>query len=128
MADEVAGELDRLYKLSPRQGDGDLVFAHPLTGWPLPRRTSRAGCARRSRQPISTRATAFTTCGTRSGPAWPQRAWQCGRCRSGWGTGDLATTQIYADYAPSNLEAELIATAFNRGSNRGSNLSESKLT
>ncbi len=41
---------------------------------------------------------------------------------------DLATTQIYADYAPSKLEADLVAAAFTRGSNRGSNLSESKLT
>jgi hypothetical protein len=37
MADEVAGGLDRLYKESRWQGDGDLVFAHPATGGPLPK-------------------------------------------------------------------------------------------
>jgi Phage integrase family/Transposase len=39
---------------------------------------------------------------------------------------DLATTQIYADYAPSAREVEMVAAAFARGSNRGSNLSESQ--
>ena len=39
---------------------------------------------------------------------------------------DLATTQIYADYAPSTREAQMVAVAFAReaGSNSGSNLSE----
>jgi integrase len=37
LADDVAGELDRLYTRSRRQGDGDLVFAHPQTGNPLPK-------------------------------------------------------------------------------------------
>ena len=46
---------------------------------------------------------------------------------------DLATTQRYADYAPSTREAELIAAAFSgtddgRGGNRGGNLSESQST
>ena len=40
---------------------------------------------------------------------------------------DLATTQIYADYAPSAHEAEMVAAAFARGSNRGSNLSGTQL-
>ena len=39
---------------------------------------------------------------------------------------DLTTTQRYADYAPSAHEAEMVAVAFGRGSNRGSNLSESQ--
>jgi integrase len=36
-ADEVAGELDRLFKQSRWQGEDCLVFAHPLTGGPLPK-------------------------------------------------------------------------------------------
>jgi site-specific recombinase XerD len=40
---------------------------------------------------------------------------------------DLATTQIYADYAPSAHEAEMVAAAFARGSDRGSNMSASQL-
>ena len=47
MADEVGGELERLFQRSPWQGDGDLVFAHPETGGPLPKATSRAGCGQR---------------------------------------------------------------------------------
>ncbi len=35
LADAVAGELDRLFKASERQGDDDLVFADPHTGGPL---------------------------------------------------------------------------------------------
>jgi integrase len=41
---------------------------------------------------------------------------------------DLATTQIYADYAPSAREAEMVAAAFGRGTNRGTNLSEPQRT
>jgi hypothetical protein len=37
---------------------------------------------------------------------------------------EIQTTQRYADYAPSMHEAALVAAAFGRGSNRGSNLSE----
>lgn len=128
MADEVAGELDRLYKLSLRQGDGDLVFAHPLTGGPLP----KANVTRRMRAALKAADLDSShrshdlrhTFGTRMAAAGvPMRTLQ-----EWMGHKDLATTQIYADYAPSNLEAELIATAFSRGSNRGSNLRESKLT
>src|SRR5215216_1805816 len=35
MADEVAGELERLFQGSRWQADDDLVFAHPATGGPL---------------------------------------------------------------------------------------------
>lgn len=37
MADEVGGELERLFQQSHWQADGDLVFAHPATGEPLPK-------------------------------------------------------------------------------------------
>jgi hypothetical protein len=40
---------------------------------------------------------------------------------------DLATTQRYADYAPSSREADWIAAAF-PGHNPGHNLSESQIT
>jgi hypothetical protein len=35
---------------------------------------------------------------------------------------DLATTQIYADYAPSAHEAEMVAVAFARGSNQATHM------
>src|SRR5262245_24062005 len=46
MADGVAGELDRLFKASPRQGDDDLVFTDPHTGQPL----QKAAILRRRRK------------------------------------------------------------------------------
>jgi hypothetical protein len=35
-------------------------------------------------------------------------AYRCGRFRSGWATGDIATTQRYADYAPNEREVEMV--------------------
>ena len=126
MADELAGELDRLYKQSAHEGEGDLVFAHPITGGPLP----KANVTRRLRAALKAAKLDHThrfhdlrhTFGTRMAAAGvPMRTLQ-----EWMGHRDLATTQIYADYAPSAREAEMIAAAFGRGSNRGSNLSESK--
>lgn len=128
MAGEVAGELQRLFGDSGWQGDGDLVFAHPATGQPLP----KANVTRRFRAAL--RAAGLDdshvfhdlrhTFGTRLAAAGvPMRTLQ------EWlGHRDLATTQRYADYAPSAHEAEMVAAAFARGSNRGSNSSESQVT
>jgi integrase len=41
---------------------------------------------------------------------------------------DFKTTLIYADYAPSEHEAEMVERAFGRGANRGANVSETKVT
>ena len=104
------------------------MFAHPLTGGPLP----KANVTRRMRAALKAANLDSShrfhdlrhTFGTRMAAAGVAM-----RALQEWmGRKDLATTQIYADYAPSNREAEQIAAAFSRGSNRGSNLSESKLT
>jgi integrase len=126
MADEVAGELDRLFQRSRWQGDGDLVFAHPQTGGPLP----KPNVTRRMRAALKAAGLDSShrfhdlrhTFGTRMAAAGvPLRTLQ-----EWMGHRDLATTQIYADYAPSAREAEMVAAAFarDRGSNSGSNLSE----
>lgn len=127
MADEVGGELERLFKRSRFQGDGDLVFAHPASGGPLP----KANVTRRFRKALKAAGLDDShrfhdlrhTFGTRMAAAGvPMRTLQ------EWlGHRDLATTQIYADYAPSSREAELVATAFARGNVRGSNLSGSEV-
>jgi integrase len=125
MADEVAGELDRLFKQSAWRGDGDLVFANPYTGGPLP----KANVSRRMRAALKAAELDTShrfhdlrhTFGTRMAAAGvPMRTLQ-----EWMGHRDLATTQIYADYAPSTREAEMVAAAFarGRGSNLGSNLS-----
>jgi integrase len=128
MADDVAGELDRLYKQSAWQGDGDLVFVHPHTGGPLP----KANVTRRMRAALKAAKLDHShrfhdlrhTFGTRMAAAGvPMRTLQ-----EWMGHRDLATTQLYADYAPSTHEAEMVAAAFARGSNRGSNLSQPQMT
>jgi integrase len=126
MADEVGGELERLFKVSRFQGDGDLVFT--LTGEPLP----KANVTRRFRKALKAAGLDDShrfhdlrhTFGTRmAGAGVPMRTLQ------EWlGHRDLATTQIYADYSPSGAEGELIARAFARGTNAGTNLSESERT
>jgi integrase len=128
MADEVGGELERLFKRSRSQGDGDLVFAHPASGEPLP----KANVTRRFRKALKAagldtshrfhdlRHTFGTRCAAEGVPMRTLQEWM--------GHRDLATTQIYADYSPSGAESALIAAAFDRGSNWGSNLSESEGT
>jgi len=112
MAAEVGGELDRLFKASRYQGDEDLVFADPETGGPL----SKAANNRRFRKALKAARLDVThrihdlrhTFGTRCAAAGvPMRTLQ-----EWMGHRDIATTQRYADYAPSTREAELIAAAF----------------
>jgi integrase len=114
MAADVGGELDRLFQWSRWQGDDDLVFAHPATGGPL----TKANVTRRMRAALKAAGLDVGhrfhdlrhTFGTRMAAAGvPMRTLQ------EWlGHRDLATTQIYADYAPSSREAEMIAAAFVR--------------
>lgn len=128
MVDEVGGELERLFQRSRFQGDGDLVFAHPASGEPLP----KANVTRRFRKALKAAGLDDShrfhdlrhTFGTRMAAAGvPMRTLQ------EWlGHRDLATTQIYADYAPSAAEGQMVARAFARGSNPGSNLSKSERT
>jgi len=126
MADEVGGELERLFKGSSFQGDDDLVFT--LTGEPLP----KANITRRFRRALKAAGLDDShrfhdlrhTFGTRMAATGEVSM----RTLQEWmGHRDLATTQIYADYSPSGTEGEVIARAFARGSNRGSNLSESEV-
>ena len=117
MADEVAGELERLFQSSRCQADDDLVFAHPVTGDVLP----KANVTRRMRAALKAaglseehtfhhlRHTFGTAMAAAGVPLRTLQEWL--------GHRDLATTQIYADYSPSTREAEMVATAFARGSN-----------
>ena len=112
MADELAGELDRLYKATRWQSDGDLVFAHPVTGDVQP----KANISRRFRRALKAAGLDEShrfhdlrhTFGTRMAAAGvPLRTLQ-----EYLGHRDLATTQIYADYSPSQREAAMVAAAF----------------
>jgi integrase len=112
MADEVAGELDRLFQQSRHQADDDLVFAHPVSGGPLP----PANVMRRMRAALKAAGLDSShrfhdlrhTFGTRMAAAGVAP-----RTLQEWlGHKDLATTQIYSDYMPSMREAEMVAEAF----------------
>jgi integrase len=128
MVDEVAGVLERLFQSTAWQDDDDLVFAHPATGSVLP----KANVTRRTRAAMKSaglspahrfhdlRHTFGTTMAAGGVPLRTLQEWL--------GHRDLATTQIYADYAPSPREAEMVAAAFARGSVRGSNLTEPEVT
>ena len=112
LADAVAGELDRPYQASSRQGDDDLVFADPFTGGPL----DKAAILRRFRKALKAARLdeghrfhdlrhAFGTRMAAAGVAM--------RTLQEWlGHRDIETTQRYADYAPSPHEAALVEAAF----------------
>jgi integrase len=136
MADEVGGELERLFKRSCFQGDDDLVFT--LTGEPLP----KSNVTRRFRKALKAAGLDSSrrfhdlrhTFGTRMAATGEVSM----RTLQEWmGHRDLATTQIYADYAPSAGEAQMVARAFARevpdeadsprGTKGGTNLSESQM-
>ena len=79
----------------------------------------------------STRRTASTTCATRSGRGWPPPACRCGRCRSGWATATSrrrsATPTTRRAPARRSWSPPRSRPGAARGSNRGSNLSDSQL-
>ena len=116
MADEVAGELDRLFKASTGQGDDDLVLANPTTATPLDKTAIRRRYRKALKAAKLDESHRFHdlrhTFGTRMAAAGVSM-----RTLQEWmGHRDIATTQRYADYAPSAREAELIAAAFARDS------------
>jgi integrase len=128
MADRLAGELDRLYQANQEPGPDALVFPDPITGGPL----DKAATLRRYRRVLNAAVLDTThnlhglrhTFGTRMAAAGvPMRTLQ-----EWMGHRDISTTERYADYAPSQHEAALMERAWNRGSNPGSNLSESDAT
>lgn len=112
MADRVASELERLFQVSRAQEDDDLVFADPLIGGPL----SKRSVLLRFRQALKGAHLDDThrfhdlrhTFGTQMAAVGVSM-----RTLQEWmGHRDIQTTQRYADYAPSAHEARFIAAAF----------------
>lgn len=118
LADRVAGELDLLFRDSIYQADDDLVFAHPQSGKPL----DKARLIARFKQALreaGVREVRFHdlrhTFGTRMASAGvPMRTLQ-----EWMGHRDYKTTLIYADYAPSAHESEMVEQAFRSGHQLG---------
>lgn len=126
VADEVARALEGWSKVSRFTGDNDLVFGNPVTGEPLSasKVTKRmqaalgdAGLQDRRYVFHDLRHTFGTRMAAAGAPLVSIKAWM--------GHESIETTLIYADYCPSGRDAELVALAFARGSDRGSNVSES---
>jgi integrase len=106
MADRLGGELDRHFKRSLYKGDDHLVFCHPQTGEPYDASQIRkrfyaamkeAGMGHRcKREGGITFHSLRHTFGTRAAATGtPMRTLQ-----EWMGHRNLATTEIYADYAP----------------------------
>jgi integrase len=115
-----------LFQASSYQADEDLVFGHPHSGRPLDRslllKRFKAALARAGVREIRFHDLRHTF-GTRIAAAGvPMRTLQ-----EWMGHRDFKTTLIYADYAPSANEAEIVNGAFAPGlsTNLSTNLSES---
>jgi integrase len=111
LASRVATELELLSQDSPYKKDDDLVFAHPATGTPI----DRSKLLKRFKAALhraDVRAVRFHdlrhTFGTRmAAQGMPMRVLQ-----ELMGHRDFKTKLIYADYAPSEREAEWVEEAF----------------
>ena len=113
MADAVAAGLEHLSQASTRTGDADLVFGDPATGEPLSKRCVllrfRKALAAAHLDTSHRVHDLRHTFGTQMAAAGVSM-----RTLQEWmGHKDIATTQRYADYAPSLAhERDLVAAAF----------------
>jgi integrase len=112
MADDVGGELDRLFKSSSYTAEDDLVFADPYTGDPL----RRGALMRRYRRALKAAKLnpehRFHDLRHTFGTAMAAAGVALRTLQEWMGHRDLATTQIYADYAPKPNEAAQVTAAF----------------
>jgi integrase len=129
MDDRLAGELDRLYKHHGEPAEDVLVFPDPITGEPL----DKAANLRRYRKVLNAasidqthnlhglRHTFATQCAARGVEMRTLQEWM--------GHRDFATTERYADYAPSRHEADMMRRVWApQGHVPRHNLSESSIT
>ncbi len=115
MTDRLAGELDRWSRRSFYSGDDELVFAHLQTGNPLDRskvtRRFQEACRTAGVRAIRFHDLRHTFATRLAASGQPMRTIQ-----EFLGHADSKTTQIYAHYAPSEHEVEMVDTAFATGS------------
>jgi integrase len=111
MAGVLARELDRWSRRTVYNKDDDLVFAHPWTGSPLDRtkvsRRFKSACVDAGTRPVRFHDLRHTFATRLAASGTPLRTIQ-----EFLGHADNKTTQIYAHYAPSEHEVELVDAAF----------------
>jgi integrase len=111
MTDRLAGELDRWSRRTVYNGDDELVFAHPHSGNPLDRskvtRRFQEACRDAGVRPIRFHDLRHTFATRLAASGQPMRTIQ-----EFLGHADSKTTQIYAHYAPSEREVEMVNQAF----------------
>jgi integrase len=111
MADRLAGELDRWSKRTDYRGEDELVFAHPQTGKPLDRskvtKRFQAACVAACVRPVKFHDLRHTFATRLAASGQPLRTIQ-----EFLGHADSKTTQIYAHYAPSEHEVQIVNEAF----------------
>jgi integrase len=111
MTDRLARELDRWSQRTLYGADDDLVFAHPQSGRPLDRtkltRRFKAACVDAGVRPIRFHDLRHTFATRLAASGQPMRTIQ-----EFLGHADSKTTQIYAHYAPSAREVEMVNAAF----------------
>jgi integrase len=111
MTDRLAGELDRWSQRTEYRGDGELVFAHPQTGSPLDRskvtKRFKAACRAAGVREIKFHDLRHTFATRLAASGQPLRTIQ-----EFLGHADSKTTQIYAHYAPSEREVQMVNEAF----------------
>jgi integrase len=111
MAGRLARELDRWSQRTEYHGDGDLVFAHPQTGSPLDRskvtKRFKEACRAAGVREVKFHDLRHTFATRLAASGQPLRTIQ-----EFLGHADSKTTQIYAHYAPSEREVQMVNEAF----------------
>jgi integrase len=111
MADRLAGELDRWSKRTAYDTEDDLVFAQPEKGTPLDRskvtKRFKAACRGGGVREVRFHDLRHTFATRLAASGQPLRTIQ-----EFLGHADSKTTQIYAHYAPSEHEVQIVNEAF----------------
>jgi integrase len=123
LADRVSAALERHHQASVYDDDDDLVFGHPELGKPLDRskllKRFKAAARRAGLRDLRFHDLRHTFGTKMAGAGVPMRTLQ-----EWMGHRDFKTTLIYADYAPSAHERQLVESAFGLDTNLDTNLSE----
>ena len=111
VTDRLARELDRYSQRTEHREEDDLVFAHPQTGAPLDRskvtKRFKAACKDAAVRQVRFHDLRHTFATRLAASGQPLRTIQ-----EFLGHADSKTTQIYAHYAPSEREVQMVNEAF----------------